>query len=205
LDITNISLAQVTDDFLSCLEKGEEISPSELADFLVVAAKLLLIKSSLLLPGVSEPEFEELNLEEQLKIYREYYTASKLLNKILNKKNIALARSRPHLMIQPQTMAKIKIKPDVLTKVFQETINFFLKFQTLPRKTLRQAVSLQEKIKECLVVIKKRERTTFRQLSDRRPKIEVVVSFLAILELAQQRMVSLKQVVLFGEIIIQKL
>ncbi|RLC38634.1 chromosome segregation protein ScpA, partial [Candidatus Falkowbacteria bacterium] len=50
MDITDISLARVAEDYVAYIREVENINPEEMADFLVVAAKLLLIKSKALLP-----------------------------------------------------------------------------------------------------------------------------------------------------------
>ena len=62
LDITKISLAQVTDQYLAYISQLEELHPETLADFLVVAARLLLIKSQILLP---RPEAQPLAVDEE--------------------------------------------------------------------------------------------------------------------------------------------
>ena len=76
LEITKISLADVTADFLNFLKKleSEGANHSLIADFLVVASKLILIKSKVLLPALTLSEEEESDihdLEARLKIYAE--------------------------------------------------------------------------------------------------------------------------------------
>src|SRR3989338_9236417 len=83
LDITSIALSKVTDQFLDYLTETSDLHPEELADFLVVAARLLLIKSRALLPSLTGEGDEEADLERQLKIYREYYEASKSMHALL--------------------------------------------------------------------------------------------------------------------------
>ena len=81
LDITKVSLAQVTDQYLAYLEQIEQVRPEILADFLVVAAKLILIKSQALLPRppVISPEGEADvgdDLVEQLRMYKQFKAAA---------------------------------------------------------------------------------------------------------------------------------
>ena len=59
LDITQIALAKVTESYLQLIEKNDDIAPEDLADFLVVASKLLLIKSKYLLPFLVIDSAEE--------------------------------------------------------------------------------------------------------------------------------------------------
>ena len=100
LEVTTVSLAEVTEDFLAFLkQEGGEIHPGILADFLVVAAKLVLIKSKMLLPDLTLTEEEEgdiKDLEARLLIYREFAArggaASANLLKRWDRKQIAVAR-----------------------------------------------------------------------------------------------------------------
>ncbi len=79
LDITKISLAQVTNQYLAYLEAIKETNPDDLTDFLVIAAKLILIKSKILLPrppaSIVEEEEEDIGdeLARQLLIYKQSF------------------------------------------------------------------------------------------------------------------------------------
>ncbi len=95
LDITSISLAKVTDQYLAYIENEDQLPPDEVADFLVIAARLIYIKSKYLLPALEVAEDDEGDLEAQLKIYREYYNASKKIMTMLGKKAFAYVRTTP--------------------------------------------------------------------------------------------------------------
>ena len=93
LDITQISLAKIADQYIEYIKQAKELKPEELADFLVVAAKLLLIKSRALLPflkGEAEQEIQE--FEEQLRMYQEFLSAAKKLEIIIGQKRFSFAR-----------------------------------------------------------------------------------------------------------------
>ena len=68
LDVSEISLSLITDQFLNYLDQEDIVNSDELADFLVVASKLLLIKSKMLLPELHEEDDEVDDLEKHLKI-----------------------------------------------------------------------------------------------------------------------------------------
>ena len=75
LDISQLALASVTEEYIQQIDQlAPEQAPDEIAEFLVVAAKLLLIKSSLLLPADPVEEEEELgdDLAQSLARYRQY-------------------------------------------------------------------------------------------------------------------------------------
>src|SRR5574344_1562914 len=88
LDITEIALASIADEFLAYVETSENIGPEEMADFLVMAARLLYIKSKALLPYlVSAEEEEEITeLENQLKMYKEFVDASSKIAQLVGEK-----------------------------------------------------------------------------------------------------------------------
>ena len=67
LDITKVSLLEVTEQYINYLEEVEDKEPEMLADFLLIAAKLLYIKSKVLLPEIELENEDEIDLVEQLK------------------------------------------------------------------------------------------------------------------------------------------
>src|SRR3989338_2091690 len=91
LEITLVNLATVTGDFLSYLKSLDEQTkhPSVLADFVVIASRLLLIKSKAILPSLELTEEEETDikdLEQRLRIYKEFKIASELMKKTWEKR-----------------------------------------------------------------------------------------------------------------------
>src|SRR3989344_3412325 len=122
LEITLVNLAQVTGDFLDYLKNLDEESkhPSVLADFVVVASRLLLIKSKAILPNLELTEEEETDikdLELRLKIYKEFKEASVSLDKIWRQKNSSYGREL--FMDLPPVFYP---SPDLSVKVLEEKI-----------------------------------------------------------------------------------
>src|SRR3990167_7246611 len=92
IDITQVSLSQVTEQFLQYVSTARGMHPEELADFLVVAAKLLFIKSKTLLPSLHIEE-EDGDLEKQLKMYKLYYDASQRIQAMLAQRRYSFSRA----------------------------------------------------------------------------------------------------------------
>jgi segregation and condensation protein A len=95
LDITGISLAQIADQYLKYLEEKKDINIVNLADFLTVAAKLILLKSKALLPllNLSEEDEEEIfDLERQLEEYKKFKLIAPEIEKIYNNNNQSFSR-----------------------------------------------------------------------------------------------------------------
>ena len=91
LDITTVSLAEITGDFIKQIPDD----PQFLADFVVVAAKLILIKSKALLPSLQLTEEEEgdiKELEERLKLYKTFKSASENIKKLWDKSSSSVSR-----------------------------------------------------------------------------------------------------------------
>ena len=125
LDITEVSIAKVVEQFMIYLEQVEEKNPEELADFLVVAAKLLLIKSRALLPNLFlGDEDDGLNLESQLKIYKKYYDASKIIEKILAEKKVLFTREKIPVDVEVIFNPPESLTTEKLQKIFLSLLKY---------------------------------------------------------------------------------
>ncbi len=206
LDITQVSLAQIANQYIEYINQNPDIPPSELADFLVIAAKLLLIKSKELLPVLSPEEEEEAsNLEKQLKIYKEYYEASKILNKIILKKNFTFTRKTPLITQKPIFNPPLWLTKEILVQTFQKTLKNLKPIFKIPQKTIKKIISLQEKIKQINELILKNSQINFSNLiNGLKSKTEIILNFLALLELFKQKIIIIQQKETFGEITIIK-
>ncbi|MFH0853459.1 MAG: ScpA family protein [bacterium] len=201
LDITQVSLATVTEQFIQELEKVEQLSPDELSDFLVVAAKLLYIKSKSLLPrNQNEEDDAGLDLEHQLKMYRMYYEASKLVNKIWLNKKIAYPRIAP-TVFRPVFMPPKNVTAQDLADVFQGVIAGITPIVNLNEGIVIKSINIREKIFEIRELIKLQPFLMFHSLVEKvKTKTEMIVTFLAMLELVKQRSITLTQDNSFSEI-----
>lgn len=204
LDITEISLSKVTDQFVQHLKKIEEIHPQELADFLEIAAKLLLIKSQTLLPGAWEQEDGE-ELINRLKIYRQFLEASKKVEQIVLNPRYGVSREKLAVGKIDGVKIKIKVSPTSLEYYFKSLIKkTVLQTNRTREKIKKRTISLKSKIKEIVMLIQTNSSLIFQNIVQKKSKIEKVITFLAVLELVKQRTVLLSQKGLFEEIIIKK-
>ncbi len=205
LDITEVSLAQVTDEFLRYLEKIEQVQPDELADFLEIAAKLILIKSRLLIPEITKDDEEGQELVDQLKIYQHYARATREVGRIAARPVYSFCRDRIPLEIVPHFSLDVKITPDILEKHFRNLIVLISQQIKISQQTIkRRVISLQVKIKELLEVLKEKQEIVFGSLTKGKRKPEKIVTFLAILELVKRRKALVSQSGLFQEIVVTK-
>ncbi|MCX7778705.1 MAG: segregation/condensation protein A [Patescibacteria group bacterium] len=201
LDISKISLAKITDQFIDYLDKIKDVALHELADFLYLAAKLLYLKSIILLPHLTQEEEKEiLKFEEQLKIYKEYQQATKIIKDILGHKRYSFSREKfflnERLFIPPKKVGLKKIFTS-----FQLLIKNLEKELLIRKKIKRKIISLTDKIKEIDGILKLKRKFNFNFLMKKaKSKLEIIISFLAILELVKRQMIKVEQNKIFGEI-----
>lgn len=206
LDITQVSLAGVTEQYLGYLNSATDIPTEELADFLVVAAKLLLIKSRHLLPELVEGVDEEgVDLEFQLKMYKEFYEASKVVQQMLNRKKFLFPRQRMIIKVDkifnpPESLTTAKMR-DLFTEVLSELAMWV----SLPQQQIARTVTIRERIDSIQSIISQRVQIKFTELlSSSKNKVDVIVTFLAILELVKQRTVAVVQEGMFEDIVVKR-
>ena len=207
LDITAIALAQVTDQYLAYLAELERTQVKELTDFLVIAAKLLLIKSLALLPRppALPPETEDVgdDLVRQLQAYKRFKEIAALLQEREKQGLAGYVRIAPLPRLDPQLDLGAATADDLLAAV-QEALNA-IPAPPVGEVVGRITVTITEqiaKIERCLI---QRRRVRFREvLSEATTRIEVIVTLLALLELFKQDRVQVSQERPFGEIIIEQ-
>ncbi|MFA6105423.1 MAG: segregation/condensation protein A [Patescibacteria group bacterium] len=204
LAITDVSLSDVTDQFFQFLSGMDENRSDELADFLVIATRLVYIKSRQLLPYLYPPEEEGLSLSEQLKFYKRYADASKFVEKLWGEGKMAYGRVEPAPVLTgftaPQNATAVELKNSfVLLLKRLKPIN------PLPEVRIDHTVSVQQKIKSIYESLKKLNQLSFKDIfnSDSN-RSEVIVSFLALLELLKQEKISVNQKNSFNDMMINK-
>ncbi|MGB0757324.1 MAG: segregation and condensation protein A [Patescibacteria group bacterium] len=206
LDISEVSLAQVTDQYLAYIDTAD-INPTEIADFLQIAAKLLLIKSRILLPFTDELEDDDIqDLAEQLKEHKKFVEASQHIANLWS--DAARAYSRDKLTLQRQSgfVPPKSVTVEVLSTSMKHLIDRLQPIVKLPEKTIRKVVSLREKIQGLLTRLDSEKSVYFHEtLEVQDDSSEKIVSFLAMLELVKQRKVTVSQDSLFTDIIVKRL
>lgn len=206
LQITEVSLSSVTEQYIAILDQNTGIPAEELADFLVVAAKLLLIKSKALLPYLSAEE-DDLGreLEQQLKMYKLFYEASKAIHKMILKKRFCFYRDTSRLII-PVFIPPEKIRASDLASFFHLILKNIEPIIEIPRKALYRTISIREKISQIRDFIFQNEGLNFKKLiAKAKNRTEIIVTFLALLELVKQRDIAVCQDNIFSEITINKI
>jgi segregation and condensation protein A len=205
LDITRVALAQVTDQFLAHLKVLERLDLADIADFIVIASRLVLIKSEALLPrpverqpGEEDPADE---LARQLIAYKRY----KQIARGLHEREAAGLRTYLRLAPPPKQEARLDLS-GVTTLHLLDAVRRALALH--PEKPALGTVVAPPKvtIRDQIRLIARTLRTgagraSFQaMLQQATRQIEIIVAFLAVLELIKRRKVEVRQEGAFGEI-----
>ncbi|MEI7498262.1 MAG: ScpA family protein [Candidatus Falkowbacteria bacterium] len=210
MDIAEVSLAKIADQYIAYLKTVECNNPEEMADFLVVAAKLLLIKAKALLPFLQPEEEEEIEeFEQQLRMYQEFLEASKKIQAMLSEHRFMFARpfNRKAIVgIGKQFSPPKLLTKDALGSVFSELLTRLRPAQELLREeTLERKIHIEERILAIQNSLIKQASIGFNKIvAEAQNNTEIIVSFLALLELVRMREVTVGQGELFGEIEISR-
>lgn len=207
LTITDVSVAQVTEQFMAYLQQVEERYPEELADFLVTATRLLLLKSQALLPYLTIEEEEDPNqLTRQLQIYKKYVDAMQYMEARLTQRQFLYQRTSSLLStIGPVFAPPPTMHTNVLHQVFEDILRDLAPVVRIPKVAIEKVVSLREKINHITDLMTQQAQLSFKHLMlNAETKTEVVVTFLALLELVKQRVVHVSQATPFSDILIKK-
>ncbi|MDP3948819.1 MAG: ScpA family protein [bacterium] len=231
LEITEISLAEVTNDFLRYLQSltgakenanhretsGEnsfEIRENMrlLADFIAIASRLILIKSKSLLPDAPltlDEEADIKDLEARLKIYRALKPAMRLLQGRWQKSEAEF--SRPYFLNAsfPRVASGANIfypganlSLESLVTSARRVAAVVQKFVSEEATIAKEMVSVEEKIKEIVERLQKFTEVSFSHFSGDRSRSEIIAAFLAILHMAHEQLIFLEQKSHFSDITI---
>lgn len=203
LDVTRVSLAEVADQYLEYISREDNISLENLAWFLSIAARLILIKSKALLPLLQLDDDEEEaveDLEYQLREYKKFKEAALRIKIRLGFPERSFAREG-YFGVQSVFYPPSNVTPELLRKHFLDVLGGIPIFEKLEEKVVEEVLTLEEKIMSLQETLRQRAVASFAEVvSAARDRVEVIVSFLAMLELVKQRMIHVEQEDLFCEI-----
>ena len=203
LFINDISLAQVTDDFITHIQNFEDMPMGDSVQFILIASTLLLIKSKSLLPTLSLTEEEEQgihDLETRLEIYQRIKDASIHIQKMFGDKILFApqqSRVREPVFSPHSSMTLVS-----LAQAVKDALKALPKKEILPTAIVRKVVSLEEMIDTLTQRITSGLRMKFSEFSSvhKEERVNVIVSFLAMLELVKQGVIHVSQEATFGDI-----
>lgn len=204
-DITEVSLAQVAQQYLQYLEEQTtEIQSDELADFLLVAAKLVFLKSRTLLPGcVDDEDGEETELALQLQRYRVFVQASHNLQRLFKAQECEYTREYPLRDMRVSFSPPVDVTREALKSMFVLFRASIRPLVHLEERVVKAGISLHEQVELLRAMLQDSEKIIFRTLIEQcRDRTRIVTHFLALLELLKEQEVQVQQKDLFADIVV---
>jgi segregation and condensation protein A len=205
IDIYHIPIARITDEYLSHLKKIEALDVELASEFIVMAASLIYLKSRLLLPELAEPPMGEdmapddlyfrtpEEMTKQLETYKLYKEAARWLSVFeLERRKIYLRTGQA----KPEHCENVNLSNLCLKDLFDAFQRALSKLKVgAIQKILLAKISLEEKIAEILEFLSKGSNGTyfFELVAKCENRHEIVITFLAILELARMAKVQIWQ------------
>jgi len=207
LDITKLALAQVTDQYLSYLRELQERAAEEVSAFIVIAARLLQIKSEALLPRAPVLEMGEEDLGEALARQLIAYKRYKEIADLMKMREVAGLRTYLRLAPPPKVQGKVDLSDFTLDDIIEVARQAFLQAdlrEPLGKVVTPPRITIREKIGVIVNSLRKQSRMSFlKLLGVHRSRMDVVVTFLAMLELVKRHLIRAQQENLFGEITLE--
>lgn len=204
--INDISLASVTDDYMAYVAQFEKNPLREMADFVVLASTLLLLKSKSLLPVLELTETEEEtieSLEKRLRFYQIFRNAGKIVESIFGKNILHERRFVPDK--NPLFITDKYTSPDMLCQAMGDVLRNLPKKVEKPKVQVRKVISLEAMIDRLRERIEKQFSCKFRDFTGgSTERATVIVGFLAVLEMVKQGGVFVRQTAHFHEIEIER-
>jgi len=214
VDIYDIPIADITNQYLEYIYEMKNLDLESASEFIVMAATLIQIKSKMLLPKESNP-FDEITadeldpraeLVEKLLEYKKYKEVSEAF-KDMELRNLDIIY-KPAEIIDDVDEDKILLNTTLadIINAFQEMVIRYREStdeSSLEQQILEEEFTVDDKIEEIRIVLIQTKKMLFRDLFlNAKSKLEIVITFLALLELIRLREIQAYQNTVYGDITI---
>jgi len=200
LQVSDISLARVSDDYIKYIQDRSRIPLSETAQFIVVASTLLLIKSRSLLPTIELTQDEEQDireLENRLALYTEARRAARLLKQQWSKRSfLPLSVPQREITFAPGSDCTVSNFHAIALRL-TEALPSFAK---VPTAHIAREIRLDDVIESLIERMRSTFTDSFRRVTSGAEKVEAIVNFLALLELVKRGALGAEQQGNFSDI-----
>jgi segregation and condensation protein A len=206
LPINDVSLSQVTDDYIAHIERQGEFPLSQTANFILIASTLLLIKSKSLLPMLELTQEEEESIEQlehRLKLYKQtkelsVHIAERFGSQILFEPE---RQQLDEVIFAPSNDSTL---PNIIEAI-RRVLTSLPKIELAPQAVVKKILSLEEAINNLTDRITKNLRMNFSDLAQlgKEERVTVIVHFLAMLELVKQGILNATQDRAFSDIALE--
>ncbi len=199
--VNDLALASITEDYIEHVRSQAAFPVEETANFIQIAATLLLIKSKSLIPDLVLTEEEHADVDDlkrRLEAYEKVREASRELARIFGRTPLLPAGERsPEVFFSPSRDLSSEALAEALARVLaaREAV------EELPEARVKPLVSIEEVMDQLAKRVQSAMTLSFKDFAgDKKEKVEVIVSFLALLELVKQGAVAAEQYGQHGDI-----
>lgn len=203
LYINEVSLAEVADDYIAFISRSD-VELGDMAQFVLVASTLLLIKSRSLLPDLTLTDEEEESIEElerRLAEYRKIKEAAGILKQNWRRSPLVFLRQRP--IERVHGFAPGESSPQSIHAAAAHMVAILPSAAFTETAHVAATVSLESMIESLQTRMRQLSKTTFKSITARAAREEIIVHFLALLELAKLGSISATQEQTFGDITLE--
>lgn len=199
--VNDLALASITEEYIQHVRAQEAFPVEETANFIQIAATLLLIKSKSLIPDLALSEDENADVEDlkrRLAAYEKVREATRELARIYGRSVMARAGERPpEVVFAPARDLSTAALEEAMVRVLaaREAV------EELPEARVKPLVTIEEMMDRLAKRVQSAMTLSFKDFAGgQKEKVEVIVSFLALLELVKQGAVAAEQYGAYGDI-----
>lgn len=195
--VNELALASITEEYITHVRAQESFPVEETANFIQIAATLLLIKSKSLIPDLALSDDENADVEDlkrRLSAYEKLRKAARELSRIFGKTMMVSAGERiPEVVFSPSS----DLNKDALAETLSRLLAAREEVEELPEARVKPMVTIEEMMDRLARRVESAMTLSFKDFAmSAKEKVEVIVSFLALLELVKQGAVAAEQ---YGE------
>ncbi len=208
INICDISIEEITKQYLDYIEKMEEMNLDIASEYLVMAAELVEMKSRVLLPQKEDEEEEDPKEEliNRLLEYQAYKEATATFQELESYRKEVYTKEPSDLLEYQEEKGKIDygISLEDLLAAFQKFLDSKEFQKPLNTKIASKEYSVGTRCVQIRDILRKKKEVSFEDLFDFVTKEYVVVTFLAILSMSKKQEISIEQTKNFDNIIIRE-
>ena len=202
--VNELALASITEDFIQHVRAQEAFPVEETANFIQIAATLLLIKSKSLIPDLALTEDEQGDVDDlkrRLAAYEKVREAARELGRVYGRTPMLPAGLRA---LEPTFSPTRDLTTTALAEALARVLAAREEVEKLPETRVKPLVTIEEMMDRLTKRVQSAMTVSFKEFSGSvKEKVEVIVSFLALLELVKDGIVAAEQYEQYGDIRIE--
>ena len=211
VDIWEISIADIAEEYLAYIQRMEKLNLDIASEYLVMASELIEMKSRMLLPrqekdvGEEEEEDPKERLIRRLVEYQKYKEVTKNFKELESLRQEFYTKAPDNLKeyVEEGVVPSSDVTLEDLMLAFQKFLNRKELEKPLQTTVTKKEITVEERRKSIRDILTKRKRVDFFELFEVVTKEYIVVTFLAILEMAKKQELLIKQESDFSQIMIE--